>query len=78
MMNKFAERLQEEVEHSEWLTDRLKCVAKSIENLGVEQPIQCLFGYGICGYPIDDCHNCPRHDWNLCYMPLTYARLGDE
>lgn len=76
MMNKLTEKLQEEVEHSEWLTDRLKCVAKSIEFLNLPQPDKCLFGYGgSCCYPIDDCLNCPCHPWSVNYMPLVSGKF---
>lgn len=76
MMNKLTEKLQEEAEHSEWLTDRLKCVAKSIESLGLEQPDKCLFGYGgSCCYPIEDCLNCPCHPWSINYMPLVSGKF---
>lgn len=29
-----------------------------------EQPDECIFGYGVCGYPIDDCKNCPARPEN--------------
>ena len=25
------------------------------------QPEKCIFGSGSCGYPIEDCSNCPCH-----------------
>lgn len=25
------------------------------------QPEKCIFGGGSCGYPIEDCNNCPCH-----------------
>jgi hypothetical protein len=50
---------------------QLKSVAKAIESLKIEQPSTCLFGRGVCGYPIDDCYNCPTHEWSVNYCPLT-------
>lgn len=40
-----------------------------------EQPAECVFGYGCCGYPIDDCYNCPCHTWSDYGMPLTTCKF---
>lgn len=38
------------------------------------QPDKCIFGGGSCGYPIDDCMNCPCHpDSNDPYWGMTKA-----
>ena len=46
------------------MESQLKTVAKNIQALGIEQPAKCLFADGVCGYPIDDCYNCPMHSWS--------------
>lgn len=38
--------------------------AKELQESGIMQPSHCFFGGGVCGYPIDDCVNCPVHGWN--------------
>lgn len=58
-------------QENERLRVRLKSVAIAIQESGIEQPSQCLFGDGSCGYPIDDCFNCPRHEWSPFGMPFT-------
>ncbi|MCD7891576.1 MAG: hypothetical protein LUG26_07525 [Ruminococcus sp.] len=36
------------------------------KTITTEQPENCLYGYAqICGYPIDDCENCPARPKNL-------------
>lgn len=30
----------------------------------IEQPEECLYGYGVCCYPIEDCENCPARPEN--------------
>ncbi len=44
---------------------QLKAAAKSIQALDIPQPEECLFGCGVCWYPINDCYKCPVHGW--CY-----------
>ena len=60
-----------EDERTQMLLDQLKNVAKAIESLKIEQPSTCLFGRGVCGYPIYDCSNCPTHEWSVDYSPIT-------
>ena len=69
------ERLSKAEEEKERLLDVLSTVAKSIQKSGIEQPSMCLFGYGTCGYPIDDCFNCPCHEWSINYMPITHCEF---
>lgn len=69
-IDRFIERLSKAEHEQERLIGVLKTVALSIQESGIEQPETCLFGFGTCGYPIDDCYNCPCHDWNEDYMPL--------
>ena len=57
-------RYEEKGAEIERLKLQLKRVAENIESLDIEQPHNCLFGYGSCGYPIDDCYNCPMHSWS--------------
>ena len=45
--------------------NKLKAVAKFVQESKTAQPTQCVFGGGTCGYPIDDCYNCPVHSWNI-------------
>ena len=26
----------------------------------IEQPEECIYGYGTCCYPIEECHDCPN------------------
>lgn len=43
----------------------------------MEQPSECLFGDGVCGYQIEDCPNCPaRSENNDPYWGMTTARIG--
>jgi hypothetical protein len=38
------------------------------------QPDKCIFGGGSCGYPIEDCKNCPCHPGNSDpYWGMTKA-----
>ena len=60
----------EEVTRNQMLIEELQSVAKSIERLNIEQPSKCLFCGGVCGYPIDDCYNCPNHEWSVYYSPM--------
>lgn len=30
--------------------------------LGLEQPQDCIFGYGVCCYPIEECISCPSRE----------------
>ena len=57
----------------ERLTNKLKEVAENIGKMQIFriQPSECVFGCGSCGYPIEDCVNCPCHPWSVNYMPLT-------
>ena len=32
-----------------------------------EQPEDCIFGYGTCCYPIDECQNCPNRNGGTYY-----------
>ena len=65
-----AEKMQFIQCENDELESRLKAVAKNIQTLGIEQPRKCLFTNGLCGYPIDDCYNCPVHTWSG-YIPTT-------
>ena len=67
ILNKYHDTVKE----NESLAEQLKLVAKNLKSLMPEQPTQCVFGYGCCGYPIDDCYNCPCHPWSDYGMPLT-------
>lgn len=41
-----------------------------------EQPDNCIFGGGVCCYPIDDCQNCPCYPGNNDpYWGMTKARI---
>lgn len=41
------------------------------------QPDKCIFDGGYCGYPIDDCKNCPCHpDSSDPYWGMTKAVIG--
>lgn len=71
MIDKVIQKYREEVERNQKLLEQLQTVAKTIEGLNIEQPSTCLFGRGTCGYPIDDCYNCPTHEWSAYYCPLT-------
>lgn len=71
------EKYQAVTEENLELVSILKVVARSIEKLGIEQPKNCLFGQGLCGYPIDDCFNCPVHSWNG-YVPLMKCEVCGE
>lgn len=56
---------------------RLKAVAMHIQNSNMAQPERCVFGVGICGYPIDDCYNCPLQPWNFDpYLGMTKCKIG--
>lgn len=58
------------------LTDN--CVEKKqmIVEIPTEQPSECIFGYGVCGYPIDDCKNCPaRPDNNDPYWNMSSCEI---
>ncbi len=38
---------------------------KHIKNFLNEKPVQpqdCIFGYGVCCYPIEECSNCPNRE----------------
>jgi hypothetical protein len=63
------ERYGAEVRRNQELLEQLQTVAKNISQLDIEQPSQCLFGKGFCGYPIDDCFNCPMHEWTDSFIP---------
>jgi len=65
------ERNAEMSKENEKLVEQLKIVAKKLPTLMPEQPTECVFGYGCCGYPIDDCYNCPMHSWSDFTPPLT-------
>lgn len=30
----------------------------------MKQPERCIYGYGVCDYPIEDCRNCPARPEN--------------
>ena len=70
-MKNLVERYAEMSKENEKLVEQLKIVSKNLPTLMPEQPTQCVFGYGFCGYPIDDCYNCPCHPWSDYGMPLT-------
>lgn len=43
----------------------------------IEQPDECIIYGGYCGYPIDDCPNCPsRPENNDPWWGYTTARIG--
>ena len=69
-----AEKMQFIQCENDELESRLKAVAKNIQTLGIGQPRKCLFTNGLCGYPIDDCYNCPVHTWSG-YVPTTTAEI---
>lgn len=72
---RLVERISRAEEEKERYLEVLKTVAKNIQESGIEQPSMCLFGYGTCGYPIDDCFNCPCHPWSIDYMPITHCKF---
>lgn len=69
--SRILEKYHEETQLNIKLIERLKVLAQSIQSLDIDQPSTCLFGYGDCGYPINDCHNCPMHSWSDFTLPLT-------
>lgn len=73
-IDRFIERLSRAEHENERLIGVLKTVALSIQESGIEQPSQCFFGCGDCGYPIDDCFNCPCHSWSN-YFPMTQCEF---
>ena len=68
--NRLFARLERAEQENMRLLDELKAVSKAIAESGIEQPSMCLFGGGSCGYPIDDCHHCPVHEWETDF-PMT-------
>lgn len=64
-------RYEKEAKMNEILVEQLKQVARALEQSNIEQPSQCFFKDISCGYPIDDCYNCPMHEWSDFTMPLT-------
>lgn len=74
-MKNLVERYAEMSKENERLVEQLKIVAKNLPTLMPEQPTECVFGYGCCGYPIDDCYNCPCHPWSDYGMPLTTCKF---
>ena len=73
--DRFIKRLSEAEQEKEMYLEVLKTVAKNIQESGIEQPSKCFFGCGYCGYPIDDCYNCPCHAWSVNYMPITHCEF---
>lgn len=73
-INKWAEKIQFVQQENDELESRLKNAAKNIQELRIEQPCKCFFTNGLCGYPIDDCYNCPVHTWSG-YIPTTTAEI---
>lgn len=69
-MLQIAKRYEESVKQNQRLIEQLKFVAKAIQT-DMPQPSQCLFKSGVCCYPIEDCYNCPMHEWSDYTMPLT-------
>lgn len=69
--NLILNRYHDEVQENKKLTEQLKTVAENLKSLMPEQPTECVFGYGACCYPIDDCGNCPMHSWSDFTPPLT-------
>ena len=74
-MKDLVERFEEISKENERILEQLKLVAKNLPTLMPEQPTECVFGYGCCGYPIDDCYNCPCHPWSDYGMPLTTCKF---
>lgn len=74
-MKNLLERYTEICEENQILLEQLKLVAKNLPALMPEQPTECVFGYGCCGYPINDCYNCPCHPWSDYGMPLTTCKF---
>ena len=70
-MKNLLERYTEICEENQILLEQLKLVAKNLTSLMPEQPAECVFGYGYCNYPINDCYNCPMHSWSDFTPPLT-------
>ena len=68
-------RVQMTERENERLVEVLKTVAKNIQESGIEQPSNCFFGCGDCGYPIDDCYNCPCHSWSAYGFPMTQCEF---
>ena len=75
MYELIAQRVQHTEQENARLLEKLKSVAQAIQESGMEQPSQCLFEPGVCGYPIDDCFNCPCHEWAPSGMPFTKCDL---
>lgn len=74
-VDKFMSRLSRAEAENERLLEVLKTVAKNIQESGIEQPSLCFFGCGDCGYPIDDCYNCPCHKWSAYELPMTQCEF---
>lgn len=75
MLSKLVDCINQERERNTYLQEQLKAVAKAIQGLDIEQPRECLFGRGECGYPIDDCYNCPCHEWSDFGFPRTQCEF---
>lgn len=73
-INIMAEKMQFIQCQNNELENRLKSVSKNIQSLGIEQPKKCLFNDGTCGYPINDCYNCPVHSWSG-YVPMVKCEI---
>ena len=68
-------KIQATERENQMLLNVLKTVAKNIQESGIEQPSKCFFGCGDCGYPIDDCYNCPCHKWSAYGFPMTQCEF---
>lgn len=52
------------------ILDSFKDYGYDYENM--DQPEECVHGYGVCCYPISDCKNCPaRPENNDQYFGIT-------
>lgn len=63
--NKLIQRYQEVTKDYNELREHLKFLASKINTVFKEQPTDCIFGYGTCNYPIEDCSKCPAHYWEF-------------
>lgn len=73
--NQILNKYRDTVKEKESIVEQLKLVSKNLSALMPEQPTECVFGYGCCGYPIDDCYNCPMHSWSDFTPPLTICEF---
>ena len=63
--NKLIQNYQHITKEYNELKEHLRFLSTKIQTVFKEQPEDCLFGYGICGHPIEYCSQCPAHEWEI-------------